>query len=350
LQWNSAKHRAGLRQLLHSLHMPEIQVYETGDWRGLVDQVVHYLSSVTVAGQDCSMASQDLGRALAACYRSLQTPGLTSPPPSLLPWTHLMHILVTHRVQGVLGGHPPTMVVYKEATLDQWALPSCWVGGLGWGAQHLEQTVTEVLEDSLLEATQGVDGSPGCSGEYQHLAQALAKEQRCNMKFEALLEAALAGDREGPLVPSTSNYCIRGDIDRYKLGGEKLEEREEVGLGHHHQDDYSVVCGVREVVPVISCISPSLGALVSPLKVLSRQEPNSTGYASRNSPLTPGGRKRKLAVPHYRGAQREDSEDRIEARVPRLQLQQRIDTFKQDISEARDQDRLLEDKLRAALS
>ena len=49
-----------------ALQLSALEVHETEDWRGLVDQVLHYHGRL---GRDCSVAENRLGGKLAASYR-----------------------------------------------------------------------------------------------------------------------------------------------------------------------------------------------------------------------------------------------------------------------------------------
>ena len=198
-------------------------------------------------------------------------------------------------------------------------MPSSWSAGLGWGAEHLEETVGEVLEATVLERRGEEEERVE---EHRELARALRREQRQSSRFEAMLEEAVRGE-------------VRTVLPRPIAGGEEQVEGQE----EEHEEEEEEAR--TEFVPIISYISPSLGRLVSPLKVLTRQESLATGRAPRHS--TPRGRapaKRKLE---------EGGEGERAARLPRAEADSRLGSLRQAIARDMQEDRAFEARLQQAL-
>ena len=250
-QWNSPQHTNSLASLVDDLKLSSsLEVHQTGSWRDTGEQVLHHLAMASTPGQDCSRAGAAISSLLARAYRAHQRRGgeVGGPPPSLLPWVEVLMVLVQHRLEGVLGGQEEEVVVWRREVLGRWEPPQGWRAGLGWGAEHLETTVRETLENSRLEASGGEVETPPSNME---LARALRREQKQSRKWEEILERAVAGE-EGLVV-----------------GGRCGEEGECQELEHDLEEVPEDVPR-PEFVPVISYISPSLGHLVSPLTALTR--------------------------------------------------------------------------------
>ena len=179
--WNCPSHVEQLAEVLEQLRLPEVQVLETGDWRGQVEQLQHLLGQVTPEGQDCTIATATLRSLLAKSYRSdikrskRSSPGSDPivPPPELLPWTEILHCLVTQKLGLLAGRDGDEVVVFRESMLATWKAPDKWTAGLGWGAEHLERTVAEVVEETMLETREEV-----MVIENKELAKALKREQK----------------------------------------------------------------------------------------------------------------------------------------------------------------------------
>jgi hypothetical protein len=193
------------------------------------------------------------------------------------------------------GGAGDAVAVYREELLEQWAPPAEWAAGQGWGAEHLEQTIACLAEQSLVEAAERRGaGRHRPAGQHAELARALRREQRLAGRFEAALERA-ARDEGGPV-----DWPSRG-VELAAVRGEQEDDWEE----EEEEEEEAAAAGARtEFVPVISYMSPSLGRLVSPLKLLTRQEEPMTGRAParplpakrKAEPPSPGwGRKRSAA-------------------------------------------------------
>ena len=74
------------------------------------------------------------------------------------------------------------VVVFRESMLATWKAPDKWTAGLGWGAEHLERTVAEVVEETVLE-TREERGEPTIVIENKELAKALKREQKQSSRW-----------------------------------------------------------------------------------------------------------------------------------------------------------------------
>jgi len=334
--WNCPSRLEQMAEVVEQLKLPELEVLETGDWRGQVEQLQHFLGQITPKGQDCTIASATLRSLLAKAYRcdmkrsSTASPGENTivPPPELLPWTEILHCLVNQRLGLLAGENGEEVVVFREEQLASWKVPEKWGAGLGWGAEHLERTVASVVDETVLEAMEE-RGESVIVVENKELAKALKREQKQSSRFEALLEEAMA-DR-GPCKNVFSHDFLYNDKDDVEKAEESEKEDEEESR--------------TEFVPLISYISPSLARLVSPLSVMTRQEVVSTGRAPRHSTpristeLTPRSAPKRKAEPDSGGR----------ATLPRVTLDHRLDTLRQSLRQDIEQDQQFEARLRAAL-
>ena len=183
--WNCPSRLEQMVEVVEQLRLPDLEVLETGDWRGQVEQVQHFLGQITPKGQDCTIASATLRSLLARAYRcdmkrsSKASPGGNPivPPPELLPWTEILHCLVNQRLGLLAGENGEEMIVFREEHLVSWKVPEKWGAGLGWGAEHLERTVAGVVDETVLEAMEE-RGESVVVVENKELAKALKREQK----------------------------------------------------------------------------------------------------------------------------------------------------------------------------
>lgn len=190
LNWNCPSRLEKIAEVLEQLRLPAVEVLETGDWRGQVEQLQHLLGQVTPEGQDCTIASATLGSLLAKAYRcdlkrsNNASPGGNSivPPPDLLPWTGILHCLVNHKLGLLSGELGDEVVVFMDEVLASWKVPERWAAGIGWGAEHLERTVAEVVDETLLE-TREERGASVMVIENKELAKALKREQKQSSRW-----------------------------------------------------------------------------------------------------------------------------------------------------------------------
>ena len=188
--WNCPSRLEEMVEVVEQLRLPEVEVLETGNWRGQVEQLQHLLGQVTPKGQDCTIASATLRSLLAKAYRcdmkrsSKASPGGNPivPPPELLPWTEILHCLVNQRLGLLSGEIGEEVVVFREDHLAAWKVPEKWGAGLGWGAEHLERTVAEVVDETVLEAMEE-RGESALVVENKELAKALKREQKQSSRW-----------------------------------------------------------------------------------------------------------------------------------------------------------------------
>ena len=87
--------------------------------------------------------------------------------------------MARHVIDG-LGEQREQQVVIRTEALEEWSVGREWSQGLGWGAEHLETTVENVLEESWQEET--IAREVAGLEEAQPLRKALRKEQKMSLR------------------------------------------------------------------------------------------------------------------------------------------------------------------------
>eukprot|EP00092_Neocalanus_flemingeri_P027091 GFUD01029377.1.p1 GENE.GFUD01029377.1~~GFUD01029377.1.p1 ORF type:complete len:2023 (+),score=566.09 GFUD01029377.1:57-6125(+) len=354
--WNDSQYINSLVSVMEELKLPEMEVLETNTWKNLVEQVLVYLDKIAVPGVDSSVVASNMTRSLARCYRtflsrcSSQWGGVESvPPPEVLPWTDLVHSCIQYKLATV---DSLESICYKDDALAAFSLPAEWLAGLGWGGEHLMESMQEVVDTTISEARERSMVEQGESCINSELRETLKKEQNQSVRFERMLEEALIDD----CIPSRT--AVSGSIGHNKtLDTEDTEEN----ISENSED--SADLRTTQFVPIISYVSPTLGRLVSPYHMLTRREVPRTGQSPRYSrdnkqfPITPSGpvitSKRKAEL--SQGSNKKSIMSKRlslspDSRPLRMDLDQKLDTLKVGLNNDIEQDLMFERRLQAALN
>ena len=164
-----------------------------------------------------------------------------------------------------------------------------------------------------------------------------------------MLEDALADEKP-------ASHILSHPIQSFELpedGKTEAEEEEEVEEMTTAETDFSSV-RLSQAVPLISYLSPTLGRLVSPLSVLTRQESLVTGMSPR---MTKSSAKRKATGggerERFSARKKAASSKRLSlspsARPVRSDLDQKLDSLKVTLRHQVEEDARFEKMLEAAL-
>ena len=168
-----------------------------------------------------------------------------------------------------------------------------------------------------------------------------------------MLEDALADEKPASHILSHPIQSFELQEDR-KTEEEEEEEMKET-TGAAAEKDFSSV-RLNQAVPLISYLSPTLGRLVSPLSVLTRQESLATGMSPRLGNLTKTSSKRKAQTgdrERFSARKKAASSKRLSlspsARPVRSDLDQKLDTLKVTLRHQVEEDVRFEKMLESAL-
>jgi len=277
--WNDGEYVEQMVQCIDQLRLEPLEVVECESWKLMVEQVWRYVDRIAVPELDCSILESTLSRSLAKCYRAFSGQcqarwgGEESvPPPEMLPWTDIVNACIQYKLQALFT-EEELVICFRDEFLADFKQPQEWTATLGWGAEKDVTTVHQVVEESVLEARERTFSERDKEVVNQELEDSIKKEQKASLRFEKMLENALSDDYEPSKRLKLSN-CDDDEDDSDPETGEDLEE------DVWEEDE---VMFTREHVPVISYLSPSLGRLVSPHSVTTRQEIHQTGMSPRNS-------------------------------------------------------------------
>lgn len=280
VEWNDAPYVDGMLQVIQQLRLEPLEVVECDSWNLLVEQVWRYVDRIAVPELDCSILESTLRRSLAKCYRSFvdkccsRWGGEESvPPPEMLPWTDIVNACIQYKLQS-LSSNADQIICYREEFLAGFCQPPEWSSTLGWGAEKDVTTVHQAVEESVLEARERSFIERDKDLVNKELESSIKKEQKASLRYEKMLENALSDNYEPSKRQKLSVYEDKeNDCDP-----ENAEDMVEDVWEEEEELMYT-----REHVPVISYLSPSLGRLVSPRAVVTRQEVFHTGMSPRNS-------------------------------------------------------------------
>jgi len=280
VEWNDARYVDEMLQVIEQLRLEPLEVVECESWNLLVEQVWRYVDRIAVPSLDCSILESTLRRSLAKSYRSFvekccsRWGGEESvPPPEMLPWTDIVNACIQYKIQS-LSSDADQVICYREEFLAGFCQPVEWSSTLGWGAEKDVTTVRQVVEESVLEARERSFTEREKDVVNKELENSIKKEQKASLRYEKMLEDALSDSYEPSKRQKVSVY----DDDENDCDPENAEDMTE-----DVYEDEDELMYTREHVPVISYLSPSLGRLVSPHAVITRQEVHQTGMSPRNS-------------------------------------------------------------------
>ena len=172
-------------------------------------------------------------------------------------------------------------------------------------------------------------------------------------RLETMLEDALADEKPASHILSHPvQRSFELEEDRMVVGEEEGEEETTLAVG---EKEVGMV-RTTQAVPLISYLSPTLGRLVSPFTVLTRQESLVTGMSPRLANLTPSSTKRK-AQPgdreKFSARKKAASSKRLSlspsARPVRSDLDQKLDSLKVTLRHQVEEDVRFEKMLESAL-
>ena len=173
-------------------------------------------------------------------------------------------------------------------------------------------------------------------------------------RLETMLEDALADEKPASHILSHPvQRSFELEEDRMVVGEEEEEgEKTTLAVG---ENEVGMV-RTTQAVPLISYLSPTLGRLVSPFTVLTRQESLVTGMSPRLANLTPSSTKRK-AQPgdreKFSARKKAASSKRLSlspsARPVRSDLDQKLDSLKVTLRHQVEEDVRFEKMLESAL-
>jgi len=356
LNWNDSQYINNLVADIERLKLPELEVYETNTWKNLVEQVLVYLDNILVPEVDSSIVVSSINRSMGRCYRNFlsrctsQWGGLESvPPPEVLPWTDIVHSCIMYQMSTLDN---KSNICYKDRSLSRYTLSDEWRAGLGWGGEHLMDSMWEVVNTTVNEARERTIVEQGDICLNSELKEMLSKEQRQSARFEKMLEDAV------------DENCVDNN---FSLSGQKSLKVSEMEDDTEDQkcveSDGAADLSTSQFVPLISYLSPTLGRLVSPYQVLTRQEMPRTGMSprySRNTKLfssvsstsvNTSKRKAELSVQSNKKSMLSRSLSLSpESRPLRMDLDQKLDTLKVGLNNDLEQDLRFERMLQAALN
>lgn len=353
--WNESQYINNLVTEIEKLKLPEFDVYETNTWRNLVEQVLVYLDKIAVSGVDSSVVASNMTRSLGRCYRTFlsrctsQWGGVESvPPPEVLPWTDIVHSCILYQLSTLDN---KDIICYKEDTLARYSLPSEWMAGLGWGGEHLMDSMQEVVNTTVSEARERTMVEQGDICLNSELRDTLKKEQKQSIRFEKMLEDAVSEN----YVHNKSNISDSSPT--------KTMDAEDTMENPSDDSEDSADLSTSQFVPLISYLSPTLGRLVSPYQLLTRQEVPRTGMSPRYSRDTRAlfslsGSASSTAKRKAEMTERANKKTVLsrslslspESRPLRMDLDQKLDTLKVGLSNDIEQDQRFERMLQAALN
>lgn len=356
LNWNESQYINSLVSVIERLKLPEIEVYETNTWKNLVEQVLVYLDKISEPEVDSSVVVSSITRTLGRCYRtfisrcSSQFGGLESvPPPEVLPWTDIVHSCIMYQLSTL---DTMNIICYKESSLATYTVPAEWRAGLGWGGEHLMDSMQEVVNTTVNEAREKSFVEHGDVCLNSELRKMLKKEQKQSVRFEKMLEDAV-GD----------NFVHNITFSEQLTSTEVNEEEPTKTDQNNDPREDSADLTTTQFVPLISYLSPTLGRLVSPYQLLTRQEVPRTGMSprySRNAKIfsTPKAGAVNTSKRKAECAEKSNKKTMLsrslslspESRPLRMDLDQKLDTLKVGLNNDLEQDLRFERMLQAALN
>ena len=173
-------------------------------------------------------------------------------------------------------------------------------------------------------------------------------------RLEKMLEDAIADEKPASHILSHPIQSFELEEDRMVEDVEEEEQEETVMVA---EKDVVSVRRMNQAVPLISYLSPTLGRLVSPLTVLTRQESLVTGMSPRlGGSLTKSSTKRKAQTgdrEKFSARKKPASSKRLSlspsARPVRSDLDQKLDSLKVTLRHQVEEDARFEKMLEAAL-
>ena len=170
-------------------------------------------------------------------------------------------------------------------------------------------------------------------------------------RLETMLEDALADEKPASQILSHPIQSFELEDDRMIEVG---EEEDETTMAVTEKDVGAV--RITQAVPLISYLSPTLGRLVSPFTVLTRQESLVTGMSPRLGSLTKSSTKRKAQTgdrEKFSARKKPASSKRLSlspsARPVRSDLDQKLDSLKVTLRHQVEEDVRFEKMLESAL-
>lgn len=172
-------------------------------------------------------------------------------------------------------------------------------------------------------------------------------------RLETMLEEALADEK--PASHILSHPIQSFELQEDMRTQEEEEQMEETTTVTAAEKGFGSV-RLSQAVPLISYLSPTLGRLVSPLSVLTRQESLVTGMSPRLGSLTKSSTKRKAQTgdrEKFSARKKPASSKRLSlspsARPVRSDLDQKLDTLKVTLRHQVEEDVRFEKMLESAL-
>jgi len=351
--WNESPYINKLVEVINKLKLPELVIYEADTWKNLVEQVLVYLDKIAVSHVDNYITASAIKRSLARCYRGFVNRCLSlwggeesCPPVEALPWTDIVHSCISYRLETILSNDT---VCYKQEMLDNFNVPTDWLAGLGWGGEHLTDTMQQVVNDTVNETIEKSLLDHDESLLNSELNNSLKLEQKESVRFEKMLENVL-----NEKYVHSQNECQSSTTPPL----ETMEKKD----GAEERVDGSCDLQTSQFVPLISYVSPTLGRLVSPYQLLTRQEIPKTGMSpkySRESKLsfnhgTPINLNKRKAESCSRSNKKSLLSRSLplhspESRPLRMDLDQKIDALKVGVQHDMEQDSRFEKLLQAAM-
>ena len=107
------------------------------------------------------------------------------PPIELLPWTDIIHAYVSYKLSTLSGDEN---VWLRTSMLDTWTMPREWTRGLCWSEERVNDTMSQIVNSSVLEARERSLVELETSGHASEtclnpeLKDAIKEEQRSSMR------------------------------------------------------------------------------------------------------------------------------------------------------------------------
>ena len=137
-------------------------------------------------GVDSSVVASNMTRSLGRCYRTFLTRCTSQwgvvesvPPPEVLPWTDIVHSCILYQLATLDN---KDIICYKEETLANYSMPAEWLAGLGWGGEHLMDSMQEVVNTTVSEARERTMVEQGDVCLNSVLRDTLKKEQKQSIR------------------------------------------------------------------------------------------------------------------------------------------------------------------------
>lgn len=105
------------------------------------------------------------------------------PPLELLPWTDIVHHLIVYKLSTVSSSDN---VWFNSDLLQNWTLPSSWTRGLCLAEERQMDSVSELVNSSVLEAKERsfaiLDQSSTTPCLHPGLKEAIKEEQKSSLR------------------------------------------------------------------------------------------------------------------------------------------------------------------------